>query len=138
MGRKPPTLKEILQMTGEIADGMAYLAAKKFVHRDLAARNCMVHENKTVKIGGTDFTFDIFMKPFKTKRAHESYPLGLRFLKNSVAQIVKHPWRMRQNKMRLNKTMCVEAFILHRSRDLLPLVPQSLPVSVPASVNIMA
>jgi insulin receptor len=51
-GRQPPTLKQILQMAGEIADGMAYLADKKFVHRDLAARNCMVGEDMTVKIGG--------------------------------------------------------------------------------------
>lgn len=48
----PPNLGEILQMAGEIADGMAYLADNKFVHRDLAARNCMVAEDKTVKIGG--------------------------------------------------------------------------------------
>lgn len=51
-GRKPPVLKQILQMAGEIADGMAYLAANKFVHRDLAARNCMVSECLICKIGG--------------------------------------------------------------------------------------
>lgn len=51
-GRPPPTLREMIQMAAEIADGMAYLNAKKFVHRDLAARNCMVAEDFTVKIGG--------------------------------------------------------------------------------------
>lgn len=47
-----PPLKKMIQMAGEIADGMAYLNANKFVHRDLAARNCMVAEDFTVKIGG--------------------------------------------------------------------------------------
>ena len=51
-GRQPPTLRQIMQIAGEIADGMAYLADKKYVHRDLAARNCMVGEDMTVKIGG--------------------------------------------------------------------------------------
>ena len=47
----PPTKEERYQMAAEIADGMAYLAARKFVHRDLAARNCMVGMDFTVKIG---------------------------------------------------------------------------------------
>lgn len=51
-GESPPQLSDILQMAAEIADGMAYLAAKKYVHRDLAARNCMVSAEGVVKIGG--------------------------------------------------------------------------------------
>jgi insulin receptor len=57
---QPPTLRQILQMAAEIADGMSYLAAKKFVHRDLAARNCMVAEDLTVKIGDFGMTRDIY------------------------------------------------------------------------------
>lgn len=57
---QPPTLRRILQMAIEIADGMSYLAAKKFVHRDLAARNCMVAEDLTVKIGDFGMTRDIY------------------------------------------------------------------------------
>ena len=37
-----PTLRQVMQMAIEIADGMSYLSVKKLVHRDLAARNCMV------------------------------------------------------------------------------------------------
>lgn len=65
--RQPPTLKRILQMAIEIADGMAYLAAKKFVHRDLAARNCMVSEDLTVKIGDFGMTRDIYETDYYRK-----------------------------------------------------------------------
>lgn len=65
--RQPPTLKRILQMAIEIADGMAYLSAKKFVHRDLAARNCMVAEDMTVKIGDFGMTRDIYETDYYRK-----------------------------------------------------------------------
>lgn len=63
----PPTLRRTLQMAIEIADGMAYLAAKKFVHRDLAARNCMVAEDLTVKIGDFGMTRDIYETDYYRK-----------------------------------------------------------------------
>ncbi|XP_077187933.1 insulin receptor isoform X1 [Paroedura picta] len=66
-GRPPPTLREMIQMAAEIADGMAYLNAKKFVHRDLAARNCMVAENFTVKIGDFGMTRDIYETDYYRK-----------------------------------------------------------------------
>ncbi|CAB3240968.1 unnamed protein product [Arctia plantaginis] len=63
----PPTLQNILQMAIEIADGMAYLSAKKFVHRDLAARNCMVAEDLTVKVGDFGMTRDIYETDYYRK-----------------------------------------------------------------------
>lgn len=64
---QPPTLRRILQMAIEIADGMAYLSAKKFVHRDLAARNCMVADDLTVKIGDFGMTRDIYETDYYRK-----------------------------------------------------------------------
>ncbi|CAG9764513.1 unnamed protein product [Ceutorhynchus assimilis] len=74
-GRQPPTLKEILQMAIEIADGMAYLEGKKFVHRDLAARNCMVAEDMTVKIGDFGMTRDIYETDYYRKGSRGLLPV---------------------------------------------------------------
>lgn len=66
-GDPPPSYERILQMSIEIADGMAYLASRKFVHRDLAARNIMVSEDMTVKIGDFGMTRDIYETDYYRK-----------------------------------------------------------------------
>ncbi|XP_074000153.1 insulin-like receptor isoform X2 [Rhodnius prolixus] len=71
----PPSQKRILRMAVEIADGMAYLAAKKFVHRDLAARNCMVAEDLTVKIGDFGMTRDIYETEYYRKGSKGLLPV---------------------------------------------------------------
>lgn len=72
---QPPTAKQILRMAMEIADGMAYLSAKKFVHRDLAARNCMVAEDMTVKIGDFGMTRDIYETDYYRKDSKGLLPV---------------------------------------------------------------
>ncbi|KAL9887722.1 insulin-like receptor isoform 1-T9 [Glossina fuscipes fuscipes] len=67
LSSQPPPLSRIYQMAIEIADGMAYLSAKKFVHRDLAARNCMVAADLTVKIGDFGMTRDIYETDYYRK-----------------------------------------------------------------------
>ncbi|XP_060231898.1 LOW QUALITY PROTEIN: insulin receptor [Meriones unguiculatus] len=66
-GRPPPSVAEMTRMTAEIADGMAYLHARKFVHRDLAARNCMVAQDYTVKIGDFGMTRDVYETDYYRK-----------------------------------------------------------------------
>ncbi|XP_021916147.1 insulin-like peptide receptor isoform X2 [Zootermopsis nevadensis] len=67
MTPSPINLSHVLLMAAQIADGMAYLEASKFVHRDLAARNCMLTENGTVKIGDFGMARDIYETDYYRK-----------------------------------------------------------------------
>ncbi|XP_063217716.1 insulin receptor-like [Bacillus rossius redtenbacheri] len=70
-----PTTRITVKMAAEIADGMAYLEANKFVHRDLAARNCMVTDDLTVKIGDFGMTRDIYENDYYRKESKGLVPV---------------------------------------------------------------
>uniref|UniRef100_A0A8C3AJ66 Tyrosine-protein kinase receptor n=1 Tax=Cyclopterus lumpus TaxID=8103 RepID=A0A8C3AJ66_CYCLU len=90
-----PPLKKMNQMTGEIADGMSYLNANKFVHRDLAARNCMVAEDFTVKIGDFGMTRDIYETDYYRKGGKGLLPvrwMSPESLKDGVFTTMSDVW----------------------------------------------
>ncbi|GCC28779.1 tyrosine-protein kinase FRK [Chiloscyllium punctatum] len=44
------TINDLLEMSAQVASGMAYLEAQNYIHRDLAARNVLVGENNICKV----------------------------------------------------------------------------------------
>lgn len=70
----PPDGRRILQWAAQIADGMAYLAAKKIVHRDLAARNCLLDANLTAKIGDFGLARAMNYHDYYQKRGQAKLP----------------------------------------------------------------
>ncbi|CAH1130539.1 unnamed protein product [Ceutorhynchus assimilis] len=51
---------DLLSVALQIACGMEYLAAQRFVHRDLACRNCLVAEGPVVKIADFGMSRDVY------------------------------------------------------------------------------
>ena len=63
------TMKRLIKMCADIADGMMFLSEKEVVHRDLAARNCLVSKPpgapyETVKICDFGMTRELDIEEF--------------------------------------------------------------------------
>ncbi|OXU17605.1 hypothetical protein TSAR_008518 [Trichomalopsis sarcophagae] len=59
-GLQPLTKDSLHWITTQIAAGMTYLSAQRFVHRDLACRNCLVGSGLVVKIADFGMSRDVY------------------------------------------------------------------------------
>lgn len=85
-GSSPPLLHaaDILSMALQIACGMEYLAAQRFVHRDLACRNCLVAEGPVVKIADFGMSRDVYTCDYYKVRPNEMFFFNVSNVSNSL------------------------------------------------------
>lgn len=72
-------------ITTQIAAGMTYLSAQRFVHRDLACRNCLVGSGLVVKIADFGMSRDVYTCDYYKVRFYIPIRfLNLKLLKKNI------------------------------------------------------
>ncbi|XP_012566967.1 muscle, skeletal receptor tyrosine protein kinase isoform X1 [Hydra vulgaris] len=83
----PLEFSDLLAISTQVANGMAYLSSHAFVHKDLAARNCLVAENGLIKISDFSGLSDMYASDYL--RSTEHSPLPIRWMSpESLCQLV--------------------------------------------------
>ena len=69
------TVKDLMSLAWQIANGMQYLCDMKVLHRDLAARNVLVTQDKVAKISDFGLSRDIYTEDHYMKRSKGRVPV---------------------------------------------------------------
>ena len=72
---EPLDYLDLVDISTQIANGMAYLSKQSFVHKDLATRNCLVGENGVVKISDFSGLRDLYAGDYYRVPARPPVPV---------------------------------------------------------------
>ncbi|XP_063433595.1 hepatocyte growth factor receptor-like [Mytilus trossulus] len=67
------TVKQLLEMCLQVAQGMTYLSNENMVHKDLATRNCVVCADGLIKISDSSFSWNLYPTEYLYDQLRQRY-----------------------------------------------------------------
>ncbi|CAC5384299.1 USH2A [Mytilus coruscus] len=67
------TVKQLLEMCLQVAQGMTYLSNENMVHKDLATRNCVVLTDGFIKISDASFSWNLYPTEYMYDQLRQRY-----------------------------------------------------------------